>query len=164
MTALAHTKLAREYAGREVATVLRNELGLVATIDDVHLDPQRLEVVARGINLAHPEHGQFARAAELRVRPSWRALILMRLDLHAGTLSKPDITLKIRDGKLINGPELPASDKSSDEPPELPFNWVRIERGRVSADAGELGRAELSRIDLEVRRGTNEVIDIQLEV
>lgn len=164
LVALAHTKMAREYAGREVANVLRTELGLVATIDDVHLDPQRLEVVARGINLVHPQHGQFARAAELRVRPSWRALIRMHLDLHAVTLTRPDITLKIRDGKVLNGPELPASDGTSDEPPELPFNWVKIDRGKVSVDAGELGHAALSRIDLEVRRGSNEVIDIELNV
>lgn len=165
VTALAHTQLAREYAGREVASVLRSELGLIANIDDVHLDPQRLEVVARGIELAHPEHGPLARAAELRVRPSWRALVLMRLDLHALTLARPHITLKIRDGKILNGPELPAIEAPSDDaPPELPFNWARIDRGRVSVDAGELGHAELSRIDLEVRRGTNEVTDVQLEV
>jgi len=164
LSALARTRAAREYAGHEVANVLRSELGLVAKIDDVHIDPQRLEVVARGIELTHPVHGPFARAGELRVRPSWRALLMLQLDLHAVTLSQPDITLKIRDGKILNGPELPASDNASSEPPELPFNWVRIDRGRVKVDAGELGRAELSRIDLQVRRGTNEVIDIQLEV
>ena len=164
LTALAHTQIAREYAGREVANVLRSELGLIATIDDVHVDPQRLEVVARGINLVHPKQGQFARAAELRVRPSWRALILAHLDLHAVTLTRPDITLKIRDGKVVNGPELPASDRKSDEPPDLPFNWVKIDRGRVSVDAGELGHAELSRIDLEIRRGSNDVVDIELNI
>jgi translocation and assembly module TamB len=164
VSALVRTRGAREYAGQEVSDALRKELGLIADIEDVHLDPQRLEVVARGIKLTHPEHGPLALAAELRVRPSWRALLMLQLDLHAITLTQPEITLKIRDGKLLNGPELPPSDDTSDAPAELPFNLLRIDQGRVSADAGELGSAELRRIDLQVRRGTNEVIDIQLEV
>lgn len=164
LTALAHTKMAREYAGREVANVLRNELGLVAEIDDVHVDPRALEVVARGIRLTHPKFGPLARAESLRIRPSWRTLFRLKLDLNAIELTRPDITLKIRDGKVLNGPELPTSTSATTAPAELPFNRVTIEQARVAVDAGELGSAELRGIELQVRKLTSDSVRVHLKI
>jgi hypothetical protein len=147
---LARTRMGREYIGREAAAALRRELGLYARIDEIDVDVSRLAVVARGIHLSHPVHGAFAAASELRIRPSWWALLRGRLDLHAITLERATVWLKIRDGRIQNLPDLPNSGPRTGGALKLPFNFLNIEQGRFIVDADPIANGELLNIDINV--------------
>ena len=55
----ARTPQVREYAGREATRLIREEVGLMATIAEVDVDAASFSVVGRGIKLDHPEHGDW---------------------------------------------------------------------------------------------------------
>ena len=56
-------------------------------------------------------------------------LLVGRLDLRRIQLDSPHVRLVVRDGALVNGPSLPASE--DDSPAELPFRYVTITNGVV---------------------------------
>jgi translocation and assembly module TamB len=155
--ALARTPLARAYAGREATKALKRELGLTARIDEVDIDPSRLAVVVRGVSLDHPTEGRFADAEALRIRPSWWALMRGSLDLHAITIERATLFLKVRDGIIANLPPLPESESSSEDM-DLPFNWFRIKESRLVVDAAPYGNGELRGIDIHLDATADEVL------
>jgi translocation and assembly module TamB len=161
LAAVARTQLAREYAGREVAAVLHRELGMTAEIDEIDLDTDGLAVTASGIRLWHPEHGRFVRAAVLRIRPSWWALLRGELDLHAITIEHATVWLKVRDGRIENLPVLP--DGGADEPSlDMPFNFLNVEQARLVIDADPFGDGELRNIDIHVNASDSAALRVRV--
>lgn len=148
-TAIVRLPAVRAYAAREAAQVLKSELGLVAGIREVDIDPAHFAVVARDIRLVHPENGPIAQAEVLRIFPSWWALARGALDLHGITIERATLWLKLRDGKIVNLPELP---KSQDEDPslEIPFEWLRVKDSRVVVDAAPWASGELRHVDVRL--------------
>ena len=158
----AQTQMGREYIGREASVLVRRELGLQAQIDEIEVDLAGMSVVAHGIHLVHPRHGTFAQAAELRIRPSYWALMRGQLDLHSITLVRPTVWLQIRDGRIENLPELPDTGGGADASLDLPFNLLRLEQGRVIADAAELGSGEILNIDVSVNAAKAGLLRVRL--
>jgi translocation and assembly module TamB len=149
--AIAQTQFAREYAGREAADALRRELGLNAHIGEVDVDAAQLSIIARDIRLDHPKNGRFAKAQELRIRPSWWALLRGKVDLHVIRIEHATVWLKLRNGVIENLPDLPKSGpRKPGEPLDLPFDWLHVEQARFVVDAAELGSAELHNIEVHV--------------
>lgn len=111
-----------------IGQALRDQLGLSARFASVRLEPTLLppgvELVARGIELAHPVEGRLAVASRLSVRPSLSRLLTGRLDLVKIELASPSIRLVFRDGALVNGPTLPESEGGP--PGDLPFRYFEL--------------------------------------
>lgn len=151
LAAVARTRPAREYAGREAARALKQELGLTARIGEVDIDPfwLGLDIVARAIVLDHPLHGRVVEAAVLRISPSWWALMRGAVDLHGITIERASVWLKLRDGQIVNLPELSASNASTG-PTELPFDWIRVKDSRLLVDVDPWVNGELKHIDIRL--------------
>lgn len=147
VTAVARSPFARAYAKNEASRAIARELGLVAYIRDVDLDPGRLSLVARGISIDHPEHGRLVDAVSLRIRPSWWALATGGVDLNIISIEQATVHLKIRDGVIVNFPDVPVSSEGSDEV-ELPLSFLDIRDSRVVVDADPIATGELSHIDI----------------
>jgi translocation and assembly module TamB len=161
LAALSRTRLAREYAGREAAEALRRELGLIARIDEVDLDTEKLSIVARNIALEHPAHGRFALVSTLRIRPSWWALLRGQVDLHAITIERVTVWLKVRDGVIENIPPLPETSRKQSDTLELPFNWLHIEQARLVVDADPIAQGELRNIEIHLNASNPQAIAVQ---
>lgn len=147
LAGLARSPAARDLVKQELSAVILRELGVRATFSDVDLAPQSFAVVARGISLDHPSGGRLLDAAELSIRPSWWALIRGQLDLNVVRVDRATLWLKIRDGQLVNAPELPQTEDTQDESLSLPLNHLTLQHARVLVDAGEVA-AEISSIDV----------------
>ncbi|HTU58193.1 MAG TPA: AsmA family protein, partial [Polyangiales bacterium] len=104
LAGLARTPFVREYARQQAVKAIQNELGLSGVIEDIDIETRTLTFVASEIILDHPQHGRFVEAKQLRIRPSWWALLRGKIDLHNITITGASVWLELRDGKLINGP------------------------------------------------------------
>ena len=147
---LARTRVGREYIGREVSAALRRELGLHARIAEIEVDPSSLSVIARGLHLMHPDQGAFASANSLRIRPSFGALLRGQLDLHEIELERPTVWLKVRDGKIVNLPDLPDAGPTKPGAIKLPFDFLDVEQARLIVDADPLLNGELLNIEVHI--------------
>jgi len=131
--AAAETPWGRRWLRETLCQVLHDQLGLDAELGYVRLEPTLLppgiEIVARGIELSHPTEGRLVSATRLSVQPAISSLLMGRLDLRRIQLDSPHVRLVVRDGALVNGPTLPASE--DDSPAELPFRYVTITNGAV---------------------------------
>lgn len=148
--AAARSPFARAYAKTEAARAIERELGLIAEIQDVDLDPPRLSLVAHGITIEHPEHGRLLQAESLRIRPSWYALLHGRIDLHIIHVDEATVFLKVRDGELVNFPDVEARAETTDEDEalDLPVNFFQVNDSRLVVDAAPHAGGELSHIDI----------------
>jgi translocation and assembly module TamB len=150
LAALARTRMARQYAGREAADALRRELGLDAHIGEVHVETSPLAIVARDIRLDHPQHGRLIKASELRIKPTWFALMRGRVDLHSVRIEHATVWLRVRDGKVENLPVLPKGSGGASDGIELPFDWLHIEQARLVIDADPIASGELRNIVIDL--------------
>ena len=147
LAAAVRSPAVREYARQEAKRAIAAELGLVAIIEDVDIEPKSLALVARGITMDHPRLGRFVEAKHLRIRPSWWALLRGRVDLHTITIDKASVWLVFRDGKLVNGPATKPS--ASGEPSvDLPFDKLWVKRSNLFVDAQPDARGHLPNIDI----------------
>jgi translocation and assembly module TamB len=151
----------REYARQQAERAIRAELGLVGVIADVDIEPRTLTIVARHIVLDHPLHGRFVEAELLRIRPSWRALLRGRVDLHNISIDQATVWLVVRDGKVINGPATKPR-ASGGLSVDLPFNKLWVKRSRLFVDAAADGSAELSSIAVVLDSSQTDVLGITL--
>lgn len=147
VTSVARSPFARAYAKAEASRAIERELGLIAHIRDVDLDPTRLSLVARGITIDHPVHGRLVEAESLRIRPSWYALLTGRVDLNIISIQKATVHLKIRDNVIVNFPDIEVSSEGSDKV-ELPLEFLDIRDARIVVDAAPIATGELSHIDI----------------
>jgi translocation and assembly module TamB len=159
--ALARTDFAREHARQGAQQAIRDQLGLFGIIDDVDIDARSLSIIARGIVLDHPDLGRFVEAKELRIRPSWWALLSGRVDLHTITIDGASVWLTIRDGKVVNGPKIAASSGGGSSL-DLPFNKLRVKHSRVIVDAAPNGNGELHDIDVFLDATSHKVLGVEL--
>ena len=162
LAAFARTPLMREYARQEAERAIRAELGLSGVIADIDVEPRTQTFVARHITLDHPEHGRFVEAESLRIRPSWLALFRGRIDLHNISIDRASVWLVVRDGKVINGPVVKASDTPDAVNVDLPFSKLWVTHSRFMVDAQDLGSATLSDISLFLDSTKTKVLGVKL--
>ena len=148
LAALARTPFAREYARQQAVKAIQSELGLSGVIEDIDIETRTLTFVASQINLDHPQHGRFVEAKQLRIRPSWWALLRGKIDLHNITIIGASVWLELRDGKLINGPVVKASPSAGPISVDLPFNKLWIKQSSLFVRAEPQGWAELRDINI----------------
>ena len=161
VAAALRSPVVREYVRQQAEHAIRAELGLSGVIADVDIEPRTLTIVARHIVLDHPKHGRFVEAELLRIRPSWRALLSGRVDLHNISIDRATVWLVVRDGKVINGPATkprPRGGLSVD----LPFDKLRVKNSRLLVDGAADGSAELSSIALLLDSSQTDVLGITL--
>jgi translocation and assembly module TamB len=144
------TRVVRQYAAREAAAAVRRELGLIAHVDEVHLQLTPLQVIATRIRLDHPRSGPVASASALRIRPSLHGLLRGQLDLSDITIEYATVWLKIRDGRIENLPELPPLEQAQSEGVKLPFDQLHVEHSRLIVDAQPLASGELRNIEVHL--------------
>jgi translocation and assembly module TamB len=161
LTLLARTQFAREHARHSAQQAIRDQLGLIGIIDDVDIEPRSLSIVARGIMLDHPDFGRFVEAKQLRIRPSWLALLRGEIDLHTITIEEATVWLTVRDGAVINGPKVAASS-SGGSSVDLPFNKLWVKRSRLIVNAAPNGNAELRDIDVYLDSTQRNVLGVTL--
>ncbi|HET8935063.1 MAG TPA: translocation/assembly module TamB domain-containing protein [Polyangiales bacterium] len=158
LAALARMPFMREYARQQAVKAIRGELGLSGVIEDIDIETRTLTFVARQITLDHPQHGRFVEAELLRIRPSWWALLRGQIDLHNISIDRASVWLEIRDGKLINGPEVKASPSAAPLSLDLPFNKIWIKHSRLFVHAQGQGSAELADIDIFLDSSKRDVL------
>ncbi|HJL15098.1 MAG TPA: translocation/assembly module TamB domain-containing protein [Sandaracinaceae bacterium LLY-WYZ-13_1] len=130
-------------------TVIRDELGLRATIGSVQLQLVPFSLVARDITLDDPVYGRFAEADELRISPSFRALLRGALDLRSISIEGADLRLVVRNGQIRNLPR--AEGGGGGGPPELPFDELHVLDSTLTVDAQPHASGQLRHVDLHVR-------------
>jgi translocation and assembly module TamB len=150
LSAVAHTRMAREFAGRAATDALQRELGFSAHIGEVHVETSPLAIVANDIRLDHPKHGRFVKASELRIKPTWWVLLTGRVDLHSIRIEHATVWIRLRDGKIENLPDLPKAPASKSQELELPFDWLHLEQARLVIDAAPLASGELRNIEIDL--------------
>ena len=158
-----YTQWGRDRVTEAAVLAIRSELGLIAHFDSVHVDLFPLPTVsAHGIELDHPEHGRFADARALSIRPSLRALIAGRVDLRTIALDAPSIRLIIRDDAVVNLPDIDTgtSDSSSGQ---LPFSRLVVRDATLAIDAEPVASGELVGVDLTLDVVDGVAIDFILE-
>lgn len=164
--AIAETPWGRQKLRAELSGLIRNQLGLEADLAYVRLEPTLLppgvEVVARGISLAHPTEGRLVTATRLAVQPSLSSLLFGKLDLRRIELRDPHVRLVIRDGALVNGPTLPPSDDDSET--RLPFRYLTIDGAvvRVVGDAPVTGYVEGVSAEIAVSGYRTMAVDLRV--
>ncbi|MGF1467445.1 MAG: translocation/assembly module TamB domain-containing protein [Sandaracinaceae bacterium] len=154
---LAAAVLVRSEASRtrlvELASAaLRDELGLEARLGTVHLELVPLTVVARRITLDDPVYGRFAEAEELRIQPSFRALLRGAVDLNGIEVRRGQVRLVVRNGSVRNLPETDGAEGGGR--PELPFDELRVVDSTLTIDADPIGAGGVTGVELTVRQGS----------
>nr|NIR37112.1 hypothetical protein [Actinomycetota bacterium] len=156
---LSQTEWGEERMGRLAVEAIHDQLGLNATLDDIEVTwgwwPPSLTVAADGIELEHPEEGPFATAESLVIRPSLAALVTGDVDLQTIELHSPTVRLRVRDGAVVNLPELPESDPGG--PIELPFEGLEITDGSIEVDASPEVVSTIRGLDLSVNASGDEL-------
>jgi len=162
LAGLARTPFMREYARQQAVKAIQNELGLSGLIEDIDIETRTLTFVASEIVLDHPQHGRFVEAKQLRIRPSWWALLRGKIDLHNISIIGASVWLELRDGKLINGPVVKASPSAGPISVDLPFNKLWVKRSNLYVGAEEHGWAQLSDIDIYLDSTRSDALGAEL--
>lgn len=163
LSALARTETVLSWVRATITDVVRSELGLVARIGDAELDVKTLSLVAHDIALDHPQHGPLARARALRVRPWLIGLTRGVVKLKSIALEGARVTLVVRDGELINVPQLKSSGGDTREI-DLPFRTLTLEDASVAVDAKPHASGELHGIDATIDGSARNLIGIELAI
>lgn len=132
------------------AGAIHDALGLDARIGRVSLQLVPLTLVGRDIILDDPVYGRFAEADELRIRPSFRALLRGVVDLNEIEIRGANLRLVIRNGQVRNLPRAEAPPPQSDGP-LLPFGELRVVDSVLTIDAEPHASGQLRNIDLTLR-------------
>ena len=160
---ITQTEWGEERIRRLAVQAIEQELGFAASIQDVEVEvglwPPGIRVAAHGIELDHREHGEFAKADELIIRPSMLALVSGGIDLQGIELRRPTLHLKIREGRLLNIPDLPESGGGE---PDIPFEELRVVDGTVEVDVQPFSVVQLEGVDLLVQ-GEGRSLKVELE-
>jgi translocation and assembly module TamB len=162
LAAVMQTPWMREYARQQAEAALRRELGLSGVVEGIEVEPRTLTFIANGITLDHPQHGRFVEAEQLRIRPSWWALLHGRIDLHNISIERASVWLVLRDGKLINGPQPKPSAGGGGFDVDLPFDKLYVHDSRLFIDGSELGSAELAGIEVALDSTRSDALGIRL--
>ncbi len=135
------------------SSALRDELGLEASLRNVRLELVPLTLVARDITLDDPVYGRFAEADELRIQPSFRALLRGAVDLNVIEIRGGQVRLVVRNGSVRNLPQADGGEPPPDGAlPELPFDELRVVRSTLTIDAEPQAVGGVSGLDLTVRQ------------
>lgn len=133
------------------AGAIHDALGLDAQIGRVSLQLLPLTIIGRDLVLDDPVYGRFAEVEELRIQPSFRALLRGVVDLHEIEIRGATLRLVIRNGQVRNLPRADAPPTQEDDGPLLPFGSLRIVDSTVVVNAEPHASAQLSDIELTLR-------------
>lgn len=130
IVAITSSAWGQERARDLLENVLRSELGLNAEISDLDvgwdLFPPSVVARASAVTIEHPEEGPLLSASSLSIRPPLLSFILGSPDLGDITIEAPSITLLLRDGAIVNLPEIPESSDEASPLESLPLSSVRV--------------------------------------
>ncbi|MFK8002632.1 MAG: translocation/assembly module TamB domain-containing protein [Polyangiales bacterium] len=163
--AISQTRWGEERARKLAERALHDQLGLDASIERVEVAweylPPALTLSARGIDIDHPEEGDFIDAEALVIRPSLGAFLRGEVDLESIEVDSPRIHLRLdEDGRPMNLPQLPESGGGG--PSEFPFSRIDILNAAVSIDAAPLAQARLGPMDIHIDASGDEMaIDLR---
>ncbi len=138
------------------AGAIHDELGLDATIGTVSVQLVPLTLIARDITLDDPVYGRFAEADELRIRPSFRALLRGAVDIDAIEVRGANLRLVIRNGQVRNLPRTNAPAGSGG--PQLPFDELRVVDSTLTVDAEPDASGQLRQVDLSVHEDEGAIV------
>jgi translocation and assembly module TamB len=144
---LARTTATQSRLHGLAAGAIHDALGLDARIGRVSLQLVPLTLVGRDLVLDDPVYGRFAEAEELRIQPSFRALLRGVVDLHEIEIRGANLRLVLRNGQLRNLPRAEGPPSESDGP-LLPFGQLRVVDSTVTLDAEPHATGQLRHIDL----------------
>lgn len=153
----------REHARRELAEAVRAELGLDATLGSLEFRlPFRL--AARSIRFDHPAHGLLVSARELLVVPSFWGLLQGELKLKRLIIEGARVRLLVRDGAVVNLPDLRARARPDDaqETLNIPLDELLIHHASLQVDGGERFMADLSAVNIVARIAEGTRVNFQL--
>ncbi|MCS6798281.1 MAG: translocation/assembly module TamB domain-containing protein [Myxococcota bacterium] len=131
-----------------VVELLRAETGLEATLSPVEVELlPRPALTARELRLSHPVHGVLVTAQALTIHPSIGALFRGRIDMKSVEVTGAVVTLRMRDGRLVNGPRLSGAGGG-----QVPFERLLASVSRVELDAAPLVQAWWTSVDVGAER------------
>ncbi|MCC6874554.1 MAG: translocation/assembly module TamB [Sandaracinaceae bacterium] len=134
----------------ELATrAIQDELGLTARLGRVHIQLVPPSIVARDITLEDPIYGRFAEADQLRIQPSFRALLRGAIDLNVVEIRGANLRLVVRNGEIRNLPR--AGGAQPEGPPTLPFDELRVVGSTLTVDAQPYATGRIEGVDLTLR-------------
>lgn len=147
---MVRSSTSRERLHDLATNVIRDELGLRATIGRVQLQLVPFALKARDITLDDPVYGRFATAEELSIEPSFRALLRGGIDIDTIRIRRADLRLVVRNGQVRNLPRAEGPPPSGAGPPTLPFDAFYVIDSTLTVDAEPHASGQLRHVDLEV--------------
>ncbi|MBX3270888.1 MAG: translocation/assembly module TamB domain-containing protein [Sandaracinaceae bacterium] len=126
---------------------IRRELGLDASIGRIQLQLVPFSLVAREITLDDPVYGRTAEAEELRIAPSFRALLRGGLDIQTITIRRANLRLVVRNGEVRN---LPRAGDDGPSQPRLPFEALHVFDSTLTVDAQPHASGQLRDVELHL--------------
>lgn len=139
------------------ASAIKSELGLDATIGTVSLQLVPLTLVGRDITLDDPVYGRFAEADELRIGPSFRALLLGALELNTIEVRGANLRLVVRNGQVRNMPRAEGGPPGGGGP-TLPFDELRVVGSTLTVDAEPHASGQLREVNLTVSEDEGAIV------
>ncbi|MCB9593919.1 MAG: translocation/assembly module TamB domain-containing protein [Sandaracinaceae bacterium] len=146
---LVRSRTSRDRLQTLAHRAIRDELGLDATIGRIQLQLVPFSLVARDITLDDPVYGRTAEADELRITPSFRALLRGGLDIQTITIRGANLRLVIRNGQVRNLPR-GGPDQGGGQP-ELPFDALHVYESTLTVDADPDASGQLRDVELHLR-------------
>ncbi len=153
---LVRSASSRDRLHQLASGAIHDELGLDATIGTVSVQLVPLTLIARDITLDDPVYGRFAEADELRITPSFRALLRGAVDIDGIEIRGANVRIVIRNGQVRNLPRVEAQAGSGG--PQLPFDELRVVDSTLTVDAEPDASGQLRHVDLTVREADGAIV------
>jgi translocation and assembly module TamB len=157
-----YTQWGRDRLRDAAVQAIHDELGLEAELSNVEVGLlPRPHVSAHDIVIDHPEHGRLIEARGLTIWPSIGAFLSGTVDLQTIEIEEPKVHLIVRDGVIVNVPQVEGGSGSD----EVPFSRLLAFEAEVSVDAEPIASGVLHGVDLElgVDDGPTFEIDVEAE-
>ncbi len=162
---VARTPAVEQWAARETARILREELKVEARYA-VDVQPWPLAVALEGVVVDSDDGGApLLRVEQATVRPRIFSLLAGKLDVGRVELIGPVVRAIVKNGELVNfRPHVPERETESEGDSgeaELPFEALAITDGRVDVVIDDL-RATAHAIDVDLTNEGGGVLEVAL--
>lgn len=125
---LANQPRVTEETKRELVELIREETGLEGNLKRIHFQLVPIAIVVKHLELSDPTHGRFLTAKEVQVRPVLSELFRGRVQISQVVIKKPEITVRIKNGKLAN---IHVKQKEGGAEQDIPLSRIEVLDGTI---------------------------------
>lgn len=160
------TGRAAELVRQDILTELRERCGIEARFSAIELDPLRRELRLSDLEMVEQEGGaQLIAVEKALVALRFLPLFYGRYHLERVALLRPEATIRLEDGRVLNLPRCIESDGEAPlSPVALGINELTVERGRFDLEVDGWLTAKLGNIGVSLSPGEAGGMDVAVGV